>query len=138
MKSSSISKLSPMINDKGILVLRGRLSRSLEFDEKIHPILIPHGSKIASLIVRSYHESAHLGSEWTLSLIREKFWITRARSVIKSACRNCLICKKLFSKPMDQRMADLPSNRLKPYDPPFSHVGVDCFVTFWYLLGDLK
>jgi hypothetical protein len=36
----------------------------------------------------------------------------------------------MFGKPCQQKMADLPSPRIEPYQPPFSTIGVDCFGPF--------
>ena len=39
-------------------------------------------------------------------------------------------CKQLWKLSNEQKMADLPEDRVTPGKPPFSYVGVDCFGPF--------
>ncbi len=92
-----ISNIAPFLDDNEILCVGGRL-QDVHFEYNKHPYLIAHESPVVEKIVRDYHVKAHLGTEWLLSLIREKFWITRARSIIKSVARRCVVCKKSYGK----------------------------------------
>ena len=126
-KSSRIRDLLPVISEDGLLRVGGRVKNaSVEFDNR-HPIILSHGSRIASLIARETHEVAHLGVEWDLNRLRCKFWITKARLLLKGIKGRCVVCKKLYGLPCSQKMADLPSERLLHGYPPFSMVGTDCF-----------
>ena len=126
--SSNIRKLSPLLNDDGVLVVGGRLN-------SVHPILIHHKSKLAKLITREVHEIGHNGREWTLSLVRNRYWIIKGRNVVKSVINDCFVCRRLYAPTMDQRMANLPEERCEPYKPPFTYVGIDCFGTFYVSVG---
>ncbi len=132
--SSSVRSLAPFLDENKILFVGGRL-QGVDFEYNKHPYLISHESPVVEKIVRDYHEKAHLGTEWLLSLIREKFWITRARSIIKSVGRRCVVCKKLYGKTGQQLMSSLPSERLEVRLSPFSNVGLDCFGPFYFKLG---
>ena len=57
-----------------------------------------------------YHKTAHLGIEWTLSEMRKRTWITKARNLIKGIKRSCVTCRKLSAKGRVQRMANLSPN----------------------------
>ena len=93
-RSSSVRNLFPVLDKDGILCVGGRLQNlGIEFNK--HPYLVSHESPVVEKLVREYHERAHLGTEWLLSLLREKFWITKARHVIKGVSRRCVICRKL-------------------------------------------
>ena len=118
-KSSRIYPLSPFLDDSGILRVGGRIQH--------HPIILPHFHNVAVLILQHYHNVSHSGTEWTLSRVREKFWITNARSKLKSIRASCFICKRLFGKAATQKMADLPSERITPNQPPFTYAGIDVF-----------
>ena len=48
---------------------------------------------------------------------------------------SCVSCIKLRGKPVDQKMADLPVERITP-SPPFTHVGCDTFGPFFLLNKD--
>jgi hypothetical protein len=126
-KTSHIRDLLPFVGDDGLLRVGGRIKNaSVDFGSK-HPIILPHKSRVALLIAREAHETAHLGVEWVLSRIRCKYWITSARSLLRSIKSDCVVCRKLYDSPCVQKMANLPFDRLTSNHPPFSVVGTDCF-----------
>ena len=98
-------------------------------------MIFPHDHRISYLIVHECHNSAHLGTEWTLGLIEDKYWITHARGLVKRIKKNCLVCKKLYGVTLNQKIADLPPERCEAGKPPFSYVGVDLFGPFYIKLG---
>ena len=118
-KSSRIRKLTPFKDDLGVLRVGGRTGH--------HPIIVPHAHQVSRLLLRYYHERSHSGVEWTLSRVREKFWVTNGRAELKKIRASCFVCKKLFGEPAKQIMADLPGERITPNLPPFTNVGVDVF-----------
>ena len=132
-KRSHIRELNPTINQQGILCVGGRLRFLKDKEQVKHPWILPK-TYLSRIIVREYHQKAHQGTEWTLALLREKYWIVRARSIIKSVSRECVICKKLYGKPRNQKMSDLPEERLRRVQP-FNHVGIDCFGPFYIQQG---
>ena len=134
-KGSPLRDLKPILNADGLLCVGGRVKHAILNDNQKHPIIIPHQHPIAERIARQFHQNAHLGSEWTLSLIRSKYWITKARSIINRVRKDCVICKKLYGKPRLQQMADLPPERLAMGQPPFTFTGVDCFGPFMVKIG---
>ena len=102
-----------------------------ELEYKKHPIVLPRNHHITEILVRHYHVKAgHSGKELVMSHIRERFWILGARRIIRQIQNQCFTCRKLYSKPLIQRMADLPTDRLEAEKPPFSSVGVDFFGPF--------
>ncbi len=83
------------------------------------------------MITRYHHHlSGHFGIEYTLSLIRQKYWIINGRQLIKRIIRQCFNCKKRQASVAQQKMASLPVDRVTPSEPPFTYVGVDCFGPF--------
>lgn len=126
-RDSSIRDLSPILDTEGVLRVGGRIRNGPLSYDSTHPVIVSHKSPIAILIVTEFHSIAHAGTEWTLSSIRRRYWITRVRSIAKGTKRNCITCRKLKGQPCVQRMADLPTERLNPGKPPFAFVGTDCF-----------
>ena len=123
---SKLHKLMPCIVDD-MLVVGGRVSDAVIDERSKHQYIIPHDHPIALLIVKDEHNVAHLGREWVLSSIRRRFWIIKARKLTYEVSRDCMICKKKFRNAMQQRMANLPIERLDWQRPVFTNVGVDCF-----------
>ena len=95
-----------------LLTVGGRVSHA-DIDEiGKHPYIIPYTHPVATLINRNQHEVAHLGREWVLGIVRRRFWIIKARRIVNRVSRNCLVCKQMFASTEQQRMADLPPERL--------------------------
>lgn len=134
-KSSPIITLSPYLDDHGVLCVGGRLSRAPVEVVSRHQSLVPHNHPIAGMIALDVHKTAHLGTEWVVSLIREKYWVTKIRRVVKSVSYSCVPCRRKFAAPGVQKMADLPAERLCPDKPPFTFTGMDCFGPFKVKIG---
>ena len=65
-----------------------------------------------------------------MSRIRERFWITQGSSAVKSVLAKCVICRRSQASLCQQKMADLPEDRVQPDRPPFTSVGLDFFGPF--------
>ncbi|KAL3967947.1 NLR family CARD domain-containing protein 3 [Sarotherodon galilaeus] len=127
-KHSSLQKFSPYCDDEGLLRIGGRLKHAnIDCKEK-HPLIIPGGSHVAKLIVEHHHQRVmHQGRVFTEGAVRTAgYWITGARRLIKQIIHNCITCNRLRKRATEQRMADLPSDRVST-EPPFTFVGLDVF-----------
>ena len=126
-----ISSLSPFVDEEGLIRAGGRLPRAyLSFGRK-HPILIPDVPDGDALIGFIHAKRAqHQGRVITASTLRDEGYIPlggrRRLSRILEACQRC---RKLRAKPMEQKMADLPTFRLEE-TPPFERCGIDVFGPF--------
>jgi hypothetical protein len=126
--TSPLARLTPFLNDVGLLCVGGRLQNSeLPVDAK-HPIILPQKSPATRLIIRRYHlVLCHASPSRTLSDMVQKFCIIHARSAITQVYNDCPDCRIRTAKPSPPRMAPLPSTRVKAFDPPFSVTGIDYF-----------
>ncbi|XP_064646159.1 uncharacterized protein LOC135499344 [Lineus longissimus] len=130
-KSSCIYSLEPLLDDSGVLCVGGRLQNAPIPARQKHQYIIPTSSHLATLLVRHYHEvSGHSGREYVLSLTRQKFWLPKPRNLLQVVLFDCPHCRRKKARLMKQRMANLPLDRVVPYEPPFSNVGCDCFGPF--------
>ena len=99
--------------------------------EAKHPIILAKDLHISTLLLRHVHqEVGYSGRNYMLSKLREKYWISGASTAIRSVLSKCLSCRRLNAQPVSQLMADLPSERVIPDEPPFTRVGVDYFGPF--------
>ena len=113
-KSSTIYKLDPR-NVDGLLRAGGRLRHApIESDAK-YPVILPKRHHVVELIIREYHEmSGHSGLDYVLSLLRQRFWIIKARSTIRRVLNSCFNCRRRQAPVGTQKMADLPEDRVTP------------------------
>lgn len=126
-RNSSVYKLDPMLHD-GVLLVGGRLGKSAMPSERKHPILLSKNQHVSHLILSDIHKQlGHGGRNQMLSKLRCKYWITNANSVSRKIISKCVICRRFKGKLGEQRMADLPVERITPDLPPFTNVGVDFF-----------
>ena len=65
------------------------------------------------------------------ALIQQKYAVLKLRSVFRSIRFNCVLCKKRNTRPVQPRMADLPSERLAFQNPPFTNVSIEYFGPFY-------
>ena len=128
-KSSRIFKLDPQLTD-GLLCVGGRLEKAPVNRDTKHPIILPASHHVVHLIIRFYHHSKHSGTEHVLSMIRERFWIVKGRAAVKRTLNDCFSCRKRQAPVGEQKMANLPQDRVTSNKPPFTYVGIDSFGSF--------
>ncbi|KAI5717607.1 hypothetical protein M8J77_008525 [Diaphorina citri] len=125
LKDASLRKLTPFIDDAGLIRVGGRLHNAdLPYHRK-HPLLLPKVSHLANLLCDHYHiQALHAGPRTTQALIQQKFWIVSLRNLLRQRIFKCLKCYRYASKPLQPIMADLPTARVAK-ERPFLSVGVD-------------
>ena len=127
-RSSTLFRLDPFLDQNGILRVGGRVRRLGLSAGMTHPVILPRKSHISELIIAHCHnEISHQGRGMTISNIRRHgFWIIGCSSAVSSYIHRCVKCRKLRGQVQNQKMADLPVERLTP-SPPFTYCGVDFF-----------
>ncbi|UYV79284.1 hypothetical protein LAZ67_17001905, partial [Cordylochernes scorpioides] len=78
------------------------------------PILIPTNHPVTELIVKSVHEKMyHCGAQTLRSVLREKFWIPKARQLFRHVIHKCPRCRRFETKRVDVPEASLPQHRVR-------------------------
>ena len=110
----------------------GRLGKSRVFpDDFKHPVILPKKSFVVNLVIHDAHESVgHSRRSITLGALRSKYWIINANSVVRHFISKCVTCRRLHGVISEQKVADLPKERLSPASQ-FTYCGVDYFGPFF-------
>ena len=91
-KSSKIIKLTPRLDEDGIIRCDGRLryTEFLPFDVRF-PIILPRGHWVTKLIVKQHHELGNhaAGTNYTLANLSARCWIVSAREEIREWENQC-------------------------------------------------
>ncbi|XP_062700972.1 uncharacterized protein LOC115254910 [Aedes albopictus] len=126
-RSSTLYKLTPFLDEEGVMRMGGRMQNSTTatFNEK-YPIILPKDHEITDMLLQDYHEKfGHANRETIFHEVRLRFKIPKLRSRISRVVKNCVWCKVHRCKPAVPLMAPLPKQRITPGLRPFSAVGLD-------------
>ncbi|KAG1656302.1 Tubby [Nymphon striatum] len=126
-KSSHLYKLDPIIDDEGIMRLKGRLhNSSLPWCTK-HPILLPYNHPLSKFLVQYTHTKLlHSGVDVMVTELRQRFWILKMRRLCRDVRTSCVTCKR-HESPMPVLRPDfapLPEDRVN-ISTPFKSTGLD-------------
>ena len=116
----------------------GRLENS-DLDEYARrPFILPKEHGLSNLVIKDCHTRVHhSGLRASLAELRSRYWVPRARQVVKKLINKCVPCKKVEGKSYDASpMASLPEFRVRE-SFPFSKVEVD-FAGPLYVKGKTK
>ena len=136
-KSSSLYKLSPFLDDHGVLRSGGRTT-GCQFisEDAVHNILLPKNHPVTTLIIQFIHDRYHhLNHETVVNELRQKYWIPQLRRTCYKVRQQCQFCKNARARPQPPVMADLPTARLAAYTRPFSYAGIDFFGPMQVVIG---
>ena len=131
--ASPLSRLDPFLDHSNLVRIGGRIKQASVSQDVKHPIVLPGQGHVGKLLARHYHERAlHQGKGITLNEIRAfGYWIIGGGSVVSKLVHECVTCRMRRAKVQEQKMADLPADRLTP-TLPFTYCAVDYFGP-WYL-----
>lgn len=129
-RSSPLYSLKPIL-EAGVIRMYGPLNNAVMPEELKRPIILSKDLHISKLLLRHIHnEVGHSGRNYMLARLCQRYWIPGASSAIHRVLSRCVICKQFQGTTGCQQMANLPSSRVSPDEPPFNRAGVDCFGPF--------
>ena len=116
------------MDSRGILRLGGRIKHANVPHNLKQRVVLPKKSHITELIIKHcHHQVKHQGQEVPLNcLCSSGYWVIEGSSVVGNLISKCVPCCKFRGPVTEQKMADLPKDRLKP-SPPFTYCTVDYF-----------
>ncbi|XP_073234570.1 uncharacterized protein [Porites lutea] len=131
--SSPLFRLDPFLDLNDLVRVGGRIRQASLLQDTKHPVVLPGQGHITKILASHCHEKAlHQGKGITLNEIRSSgFWIIGGGTMVSRMIHECVTCRRLRAKVQEQKMADLPEDRLTP-TPPFTYCGVDYFGP-WYM-----
>ena len=132
-KNSNLYMLDPFLDENGVLRVGGRLKHADLSTAVKYPAILPRKGHVTDLIISHCHDSVeHQGRGMTHNKIRSSgFWIIGGSSAVSDHVAKCVRCRKLRGTVQEQKMADLPEDRVQSA-PPFSYCAVDYFGP-WYV-----
>ncbi|XP_055604397.1 uncharacterized protein LOC129752651 [Uranotaenia lowii] len=93
--TSKLSQLSPFIDDRGVLRMESRISVAafVSYDTR-NPIILPPESRATHLLVHEMHKKyLHQNHETVVNEIRQKFHVSRLKSLVRRVSKDCLHCR---------------------------------------------
>lgn len=122
----NLSKLSPFIDNKGLIRVGGRIEYSQQFSfDKKHPLLLSCKHRFTLLLFRHTHrELMHAAPQLLLFTLRETWWPVGGRNLARRLVHECVTCVRQQGKTLTPLMGNLPEARLDP-GFPFLRCGVD-------------
>lgn len=121
-EKSAIAGLNPILDQKGVLCVGGRLSATKQVH---HQIIIPAASRLGWLLLnRAHRATLHGGVQAMIAYVRTGFWIPQLRSEARKYIKGCTTCRRMAAETAEQMMGNLPADRVRPARP-FYKTGVD-------------
>ena len=126
-RDSALLRLSPEFHN-GLLVTTGRIRHAPGIDSNQPPIILPARHHVTEILLRQQHQQlGHCGVQQLIAESRKQYWIIGVTVLAKRVARNCFICRRREARPLSQRMADLPPDRVTSGGAAFTNVGLDYF-----------
>ncbi|UYV82214.1 hypothetical protein LAZ67_21001350 [Cordylochernes scorpioides] len=124
-KSNATKSFKILKNTDGLWCVESKLLHGQVPEEFKTPIILPGDHPFVEQLIWEVHlKNGHVGVQFILSKLREKFWIIRGRKTIRKIISKCIACKRLKEKSLQRPMAALPENRIG-LGKPFQITGVD-------------
>ena len=95
LAARQVLNLRPEINSTGVIVVGGRLKNSSLTEIRKHLVIILPKHVVTDIVICHYHKkSGHCGVEMTVTLLREKYWVLKARIAVKSVYHDVLCVRR--------------------------------------------
>ncbi|XP_070068024.1 uncharacterized protein [Drosophila takahashii] len=136
-RKSPIYKLTPYLDEAGVLRIRGRINRMSGVDMNVkRPVILPKEHKVTNLLVDYFHRKFHHQlTEIVVNEMRQLYHIPGLRAKVRSLANACQRCRNKKAAPEPPEMGDIPPERLAINELPFTNTGIDYFGPFEVNVG---
>jgi len=111
--------------EDGILRVKSKLEFKEDTESFRFPILLPGQCPVIQELIMEVHLMyGHGGIQFTLTKLREKYWIPRGRKTVTQVIRKCVQCRRQDAKPLQVNPIALLKKRVTPGEV-FTTTGVD-------------
>src|SRR5277367_11813 len=102
------------VDENGILRFQTPIIAREDSRDFLYPICLSGKHTLTrSLILHIHKEKCHAGTQMLMRIIRENYWVTSLRRLVKSVVRECVQCRRHDAKPIAVEQAPLPLDRVK-------------------------
>ena len=124
-KNSPLRLVHPIMSDKGLLLVGGRLERSSLSSLQKHPVILSPKQHITKLLFQHKHITlSHCGPTLLLAQVGQQAYVPGAKRLAREICQGCLLCRRMAPKCHQQKMGQLPPPRVE-ISLCFLHTGLD-------------
>ncbi|KAL1447857.1 hypothetical protein WDU94_012336 [Cyamophila willieti] len=97
-----LNHLSPF-TEEGLIRLKTKISNREDDKDFCHPIVLPGVHPVIQRLVMDVHlESSHAGTQMLLSILRQRYWITGGRRIIRTVLNTCVTSNGTLTRPVQR------------------------------------
>ncbi|KAL0850698.1 hypothetical protein ABMA28_006643 [Loxostege sticticalis] len=128
-REDKLHKLDVILGSDGLLRRSGRVGAITGLlDMTNTPTVLDGSHRAIRLMIEHEHcRLAHGNNETVVNELRQKHWILKLRSSVRSVAYACQFCRIRKATPLNPPVGNLPTARLTHHHRPFSCVGLDYF-----------
>ncbi|GFW59064.1 integrase catalytic domain-containing protein [Trichonephila clavipes] len=113
-KNNNIPHIKTFVDSEGLIRVKTRITERKDDFNFLSPILLPNDCILTWRLIEYYHrKNCHAGTQMLVSILREKFWILRARRTVRNIIQNCVKCKRYNAGPVKSESVSLPADRVR-------------------------
>lgn len=120
-----LATLKVIKDEEGILRLKTKLVNRRDKEYFCAPMILPSSHPVVYRLVMGEHrKNSHVGVQTLINILREEFWILKARKTIRNILSKCVVCLRQVGRNLGAATASPPMDRIKD-SAVFEVVGVD-------------
>ncbi|GFW48438.1 integrase catalytic domain-containing protein [Trichonephila clavipes] len=124
-ENNNIPHTKTFVDNESLIRVKTRITERKDDFNFLSPILLPNDCILTRRLIAYYHrKNCHAGTQMLVSILREKFWILRARSTVRNIIQNCVKYKRYNAGPVKSESVSLPADRVRDAGV-FEVIGID-------------